>query len=587
MSASHPGTANPPTPVRPGLASGLFGRRLAHYPDTVPRFFYLGVVVLATIVQYYDLYITYSVSTSVIAHYGMTFTFFVYIGVAGGVAGAFASLVAGLGDRWGRANFVVAGLLVVGVLVSFVMPAAPGKWAFLVDFALVSFVEGMVLVATPALIRDFSPQLGRASAMGYWTMGPVLGSVVVTEVTSHTFRNGTTFQDEIRWAGYTCLAVFVVALFGLRELAPALRDQLMVSIRDRELVEARAAGVDPGTGTGADTGAGTGADARAAAKGHWRQMMHLDVVGSAFAISIYLLVYFAAVGFFVVYFATVFGYTADRANAVATWYWISNAIALVAVGVLSDLLKVRKPFMVLGALGSIVLITVFALKATHPATDYYTFAWLCAGIGACTGITYAPWMASFTETVEKRNPAATATGLAVWGWIIRIVVAASGAVLPLVVTSATPLVDHGPAVAAAAAESGQAAQIIAAHPALFAQLAQFKDPTTIPPALIAQAATEAGGVDKLLLVQKASANPDFQGNLATLQKYGTEVQKAQTQNPAQWKRWWLVCVGAQIVFLPFVFLMTGRWSPKKAREDAEAHRAQAAQELARLKEGVS
>ena len=31
------------------------------------------------------------------------------------------------------------------------------------------FVEGICLVATPALIRDFSPQVGRATAMGFWT----------------------------------------------------------------------------------------------------------------------------------------------------------------------------------------------------------------------------------------------------------------------------------------------------------------------------------------------------------------------------------------------------------------------------------
>jgi hypothetical protein len=48
-------------------------------------------------------------------------------------------------------------------------------------------------------------------------------------------------------------------------------------------------------------------------------MMKLDVIGSAFAISIYLLVYFA----------TIFGYSPAGANA--TWYWVSNAIALVAV----------------------------------------------------------------------------------------------------------------------------------------------------------------------------------------------------------------------------------------------------------------
>ena len=41
----------------------------------------------------------------------------------------------------------------------------------------IGFVEGVILVATPAMIRDFSPQVGRASAMGFWTLGPVPGSL--------------------------------------------------------------------------------------------------------------------------------------------------------------------------------------------------------------------------------------------------------------------------------------------------------------------------------------------------------------------------------------------------------------------------
>ena len=35
------------------------------------------------------------------------------------------------------------------------------------------------------------------------------------------------------------------------------------------------------------------------------------------------------------------------------------------------------------------------------------------------------------------------TGLAVWGWILRLVVAGSAAFVPVVVTSVTPLVEHG------------------------------------------------------------------------------------------------------------------------------------------------
>ena len=71
---------------------------------------------------------------------------------------------------------------------------------------------------------------------------------------------------------------------------------------------------------------------------------------------------------------------------------------------------------------------------------------------------YVAWMASFTETVEKHNPAATATGLAIWGWILRIVVTASLAIFTLVVPATSILVDQGTRVseiAAAAPEGGR------------------------------------------------------------------------------------------------------------------------------------
>ena len=55
---------------------------------------------------------------------------------------------------------------------------------------------------------------------------------------------------------------------------------------------------------------------------------------------------------------------------------------------------------------------------------------------------YAPWMANYTEQVESHNPALTATGLAMWGWILRITVALSFLVLPYVITTSTVLVDN-------------------------------------------------------------------------------------------------------------------------------------------------
>lgn len=531
----------------PGQAARLWNRELSHYPDAVRRHAYLGIVVVTTIVLYYGLYVQYAVATSIITHFHMTYTYFVWVSVIGNAVGAFTSILAGLADRWGRANLVVYGLLAAALLLLLGMPNAPDKAAYLVLFCAVGFVEGIVLVATPALIRDFSPQLGRATAMGYWTMGPVLGSLVVTIVTSSTLDSAT-WQDELRYSGIANLIVFVVALFGLRELSPGLRDQIMVSLHDRQLIEARArSGVSQPSG-----------------QRPWRQMLHLDVAGSALAISLFLLLYFAAVGNLVVYFSTNFGYSQQRTNGLANWYWTANAIALVATGLFSDLVKVRKPFMLVGALGSIALTSTFAVLATHPHTGYYTFAWLFVGIGALSGIAYAPWMAGFTETVEKRNPAATATGLAVWGWVIRIVVAVSTAFIPLVVTSASPLVEHGTEVVAAQTRAAPALAIVNAHPALFARLAKYP-PTAVPPALAEQAVKEVGPAG-LTVVRKA------QPQLAVLDEYGLQVRKAAAEGPGQWQTWWWVTVGGQVVFIPFIFVMAGRWSSKKAREDAERHR---------------
>jgi len=53
-------------------------------------------------------------------------------------------------------------------------------------------------------------------------------------------------------------------------------------------------------------------------------------------------------------------------------------------------------------------------------------------------------------------------------------------------------------------------------------------------------------------------------------------------SPKQWRTWWFVCVAGQIVFLPFIFAMAGRWSPRKAREDAEQHEQAVQREMQSL-----
>jgi MFS family permease len=444
-----------------GNKSSIWQRELDHYPKPSVRFASLGIVVVATIVLYYQFYLAGAVAAHIIADYHMSFVYYVNISVAGYLLGALASFATGLSDRYGRANIITAGLFVTGMICLVGIPNAHSKLGFAILFAALGMVEGVILVATPALIRDFSPQLGRASAMGFWTLGPVLGSLVVSAAVSNT-GDSTPWQDQYIACGVVGLVVALVALFWLRELAPALRDQLMVSAKDRALVEARAKGID----------------VEKSLRQPYRQMLKGDIIGSAFAISVFLIVYYTAVGFFPIYFQTVFGFSQSKANALGNWNWTFNAIGLLVVGFISDRTRVRKPFMLVGAVGAIVFTILFLSRATHPETSYSTFVVLLVGLSLSLGTAYAPWMASFTETVERRNPALAATGLAVWGLIIRLVIAVSVFVVPHIVNTVTTLVDKGTTVQAAAA--GQDPALTPAQNAVVKAVAA--DPTIVPKA---------------------------------------------------------------------------------------------------------
>lgn len=393
---------------------------------------YLAITVLSTVMLYYELYVGGSVSTLYLVKLHMTFGFLVYTVAFGALIGAFGSLFAGVTDRFGRANIVVIGLIATAIFVAFIIPTATSKWPFTIETWVVAVVEGMCLVATPALIRDFSPQVGRATAMGFWTSGPVLGSLIVFLVASHTIGSHPSpafWVHEFKICGIAGLGVAVVALLGLRELSPGLRDQLMVTMQDRALIEAKAKGID----------------IEASLRQPFRQLLKPDIIISSLGISIFLVIYYTAVLASLIYFTTIFGFSVKDADALGNWNWGFNVLAVVIIGFVSDYFKVRKPFMILGGTAAAIMTVVYLWLGYHGATTgYYHLAIVVAALSFCLGVAYVPWMASFTENVEARNPALTATGLAIWGWIIRVVVFVSYLILPSVINTVTPLVTYGP-----------------------------------------------------------------------------------------------------------------------------------------------
>src|SRR5262249_29483790 len=106
---------------------------------------------------------------------------------------------------------------------------------------------------------------------------------------------------------------------------------------------------------------------------------------------------------------------------------------------------------------------------------------------------------------------------------------------------------------------------------------------------VARAAADLTALSKVpvadltfLAKYKGLADPAVVDQLTYLQNNAPIVLQAAKDSPKQWQRWWWVCLGGQILFLPFIFLLTGRWSPRKARQDAQEHAEAVNRELAAL-----
>ena len=530
----------------------LWRRDLLTHPTGRARAGNLALVVAVTISLYYQLYVGGAVATQVLADFHMSFVYYTTVIAASSALGALASLATGVTDRVGRANLVAYGTVVVSLITAFGVPHAGTKLQLAFWLCAAGLVEGTVLVATPALVRDFSPQVGRARAMAFWTMGPVLGSLIVSEVTSHTLGQLPTWQDQYRIAGYVGLVVAVVTLALLRELHASLRNQVQGALAARTQ----------------ESPARPGPDGPEAARSPYRQMLTPDIVGSSIAISVFLLFYYTAVLFLPIFFETSMGFTDGQANGLLNWLWSATVLSMLVFGVLSDRLRVRKPFMLVGGLATVAIDLAFVAEAGDRSPSYRSIAILLALSGVLSSAAYVPWMASFTETVERRNPALTATGLAVWGWILRLVVAAAIIGLPHLVTSVTPLADDGAQVQAVATQTAKDFPRLYAeiqvHPEVFVQLGAYASPQDIPaPVLSGALATVGPEALAELRNPKAQADLRFLGG-----KTAADVRTAQQETPGQWRTWLWICAFGAIGFCPLIFLMAGAWRPAK-RDDAD------------------
>jgi MFS family permease len=398
----------------------LWRRDLGGYPTGSYRIFLLAIVVLANIIFTWTVAAGTAATTVIFPHFGMTLNYYSDMLVVAGVCGGLAAYITSFGDRWGRANMVVIGLLINAVFALWAVPDAPSKFWFSFFTCLLYLADGAIFVGTPALVRDFSPQMQRGVAMGFWTFGPVAGYFVLSAVARAYLPAVVTFanwQNLYRFSGYAALVMFMICVFFLRELPAGIRSQRMAAMNERVLVEARARGLD----------------LAALTRNRWRQMLHVNTIFSPIAINLFLIIYFTAIAYFVFYLPEFLHFSLSSFNGIQEIYWAVNIVALVVWGYLSDRLRVRKPFMVLGSIGTIV--SIILLMNAKAGVSFTTMALILSLLSTSLACAYAPWFASFTETLEAYNPGLIATGSSLYGFATRLVGVPFGIIIPHIVGS--------------------------------------------------------------------------------------------------------------------------------------------------------
>ena len=399
------------------VSSIAWQRSLNHYPAGIQRIWYLALAVAATVALYHQYYVLPSVLPLVIKNLGLSLPAFGLLNVAISLLGAISAIFAGLSDRLGRANLVVYGVL-VSSLITLGISFSTNVTAFIIMDLLLGFEEGIILSTTPALIRDFSPRLGRALAMAFWSTGPIVGNLFAQFIASRTLSGSASWQSQYVIAAIVGLIVSVICFFGMRDLSASLRGQIMMSLREKELLEARARNLN----------------VEEALKNPWRQILRPRLLICVIGNSLSLVLLFAIVLYFPTYLNSVFKFPLAEANGLVSLFTIIGLVFALGSGYISDRLLVRKPILLASAILAVIVTIFFISRTGQPAsTSAGLMAVIIALFGAALGVLNPIWAAAYSETVEDINPSLVGTGFALYGSVTRFVSVASTLALTAVV----------------------------------------------------------------------------------------------------------------------------------------------------------
>jgi MFS family permease len=386
------------------MNSFVAARTLNEYPRGAHRWMLLLLTVLAAVLASYEFQLAPVVPVMLpaihmsIPAYGAFIAFAVIIGAISAVFGG------PIADRYGRVLLIDICLGAVTVLV-FLNLFIVDTLSFVVIRTLMAMVGGLMAGAGAALVRDMSPRLTRALAFGLLTIGPVGANFMCNFIAKETLPIYHTWQSQIWIMGVLGVAMYLPIVFLLKDLSPTLRTQIFQS----EVADLAARGRAP---RASDLPLGT-VDAFA------RLLRHSEVWLMVFGVTASLTLYLVITPFGPLMFTQAFHYTPAEAADMNAYFWGANMATLILTGIISDRLQSRKPIAIIGGILVCILLLVWIPTFGYTAPRS-TMALIASTLGCFLAISYVPWSAQFSETLEDVSPALQATGWSFFGLMVRL-----------------------------------------------------------------------------------------------------------------------------------------------------------------------
>ncbi|GAB1692623.1 MFS transporter [Krasilnikovia sp. M28-CT-15] len=378
----------------------FYARELTQYPTGARRMRYLLMAVMASLIVNFEGQIS-PVVPLLLDDLGMSLkTYGLIVAVAVVVGGITAAIGGGLADRHGRVLLLMPAL-VLAALCTYATVLVQTPTQFLVVRCLLLFVEGAAVTTTAGLVRDFSPRLGRATAFGFWTWGPIGANFLAAGIAGVTLPIFGTWQSQVVIMGTVALVFCIVITFFIADLSPHLRARVITSESDMVAAD------------------GDGAVDLRAARG---LMAHRVFWAHLAGITLWLVWYWTMQIFGPTLLVQTFGLTASRAASVMAVTWAITLLTLIVAGRLSDRLQARKPVILVGAIGGIVGMVLFVTLADSGRASVAQLIGVNALLGVAIAATYAPWMALFSEDVEDLRPDLQATAWGAFGLSVRLMI---------------------------------------------------------------------------------------------------------------------------------------------------------------------